>query len=76
MSVSVSPDPNMPNDLDGLLMDAVSVFGLHRRPVSIVLDSGVNLSEDQFVLDDKTHVAKLSKLGLSMTAGWHIIFNY
>lgn len=59
---------SIPNELEGLKLDSVKIFGLSKQPKSISVGS-VNYNND-------TKVAELSNLNQPMTNNWEIFISF
>lgn len=64
------------NELEGLEMEGILIYGLDKKPVSISYEGGANLGSDQFKYIEENRVANLTSLKLPMTSGWKLNFNF
>lgn len=58
----------IPNELEGLKMDSVMIYGMARAPVSV--DQG------NVAYNPDTKVATLTNLGRLMTSNWQVALNF
>lgn len=64
-----------PNELDGLNMDDILIYGMEKAPTSVSY-AGTTLTNEQLKYDASNKVATLTNLRLPMTSNWSLNFNF
>ena len=67
---------SVPNELEGLTIDTVLIYGLNRPPKDITKSDGTALTTDQYSYVAETQVAKLVGLNQPMTFTSQLIFHF